>query len=106
MIMIQWGFHVWKKFRLPLNNFAYEKASFTCCTVVKLAFYFYQMFLQLAQVLPTYFEESRKQTSEVWGKDLRIEQGERVKIVAPSGSGKTSLMHFIYGIRHEYSGQV
>ena len=27
-------------------------------------------------------------------------------IVAPSGSGKTSLMHFIYGLRKDYSGSI
>jgi ABC-type lipoprotein export system ATPase subunit len=64
------------------------------------------MFLALKQLLPSYFDESKKQTSEIWGKDLRFDKGEYIKIVAPSGSGKTSLMHFIYGIRHEYKGAV
>lgn len=35
-----------------------------------------------------------------------FEAGEFVKIVAPSGSGKTSLMHFLYGLRHDYNGTV
>lgn len=64
------------------------------------------MYLQIQQLLPLYFEESRKQSSEIWGKDLQFEEGEFIKIVAPSGSGKTSLMHFLYGIRHDYSGTV
>jgi ABC-type lipoprotein export system ATPase subunit len=64
------------------------------------------MYLQLGRLLPTYFEESRKETSEIWGKELRFDEGERIKIVAPSGSGKTSLMHFMYGIRKEYAGEV
>src|SRR5689334_5351417 len=64
------------------------------------------MYLHLQNLLPFYFEESRKQTSEVWGKDLRFEKGEFVKIIAPSGSGKTSLTHFVYGTRKEYSGTV
>ena len=29
-----------------------------------------------------------------------------VKIVAPSGSGKTSLMHFLYGLRNDYNGNI
>ena len=29
-----------------------------------------------------------------------------VKIVAPSGSGKTSLMHFLYGLRNDYTGNI
>ncbi len=64
------------------------------------------MYLQLQNLLPLYFDESRKQTSEIWGKNFRFEKGEFIKIVAPSGSGKTSLMHFMYGIRHDYSGNI
>jgi len=64
------------------------------------------MHLQLQNLLPLYFDESRKQTSEIWGKDLRFENGEYIKIVAPSGSGKTSLMHFLYGVRKDYSGTI
>lgn len=64
------------------------------------------MHLQVQNLLPVYFDESRKQTSEIWGKELRFENGEFVKIVAPSGSGKTSLMHFLYGVRTDYSGTI
>lgn len=64
------------------------------------------MRLQLRNLLPTYFPENRKATSEIWGKDLLFEKGDLVKIIAPSGSGKSSLMHFLYGIRNEYEGSV
>jgi putative ABC transport system ATP-binding protein len=64
------------------------------------------MFLHLNNLLPTYFEEERKQTSEIWGKDLHFEKAEYIKIVAPSGSGKTSLMSFLYGIRNDYNGAI
>jgi ABC-type lipoprotein export system ATPase subunit len=64
------------------------------------------MKLGLKQLLPTYFPESRKNNSEVWGRDLVFEAGDFVKIVAPSGSGKTSLVHFIYGMRNDYTGTV
>lgn len=71
---------------------------------VTAAFSFMQ--LQLNNLLPTYFPETRKQTSEVWGKDLSFQAGDMVKIVAPSGSGKTSLMHFLYGLRNDYTGTI
>lgn len=64
------------------------------------------MLLELKQLLPVYFDQSRALTSEVWGKDLTFHKGELVKIVAPSGSGKTSLIHFLYGMRHEYQGTI
>lgn len=64
------------------------------------------MKISIQDLLPTYFPETRKQTSEVWGKNLIFETGEMVKIVAPSGSGKTSLIHFLYGLRADYTGSI
>jgi len=64
------------------------------------------MILQIQQILPTYFDADKTQPSEVWGKNLQFKKGELIKIVAPSGSGKTSLMHFLYGMRHDYTGTI
>jgi len=64
------------------------------------------MVLKINDLLPVYFEEDRKNSSEIWGKNLQFDKGEMIKIVAPSGSGKTSLMHFLYGMRKEYKGSI
>jgi putative ABC transport system ATP-binding protein len=64
------------------------------------------MQLHIDQLLPSYFEEERKASSEIWGKSLQFDPGALIKIVAPSGSGKTSLMHFLYGLRQEYTGTI
>ena len=63
------------------------------------------MNLTLQQLYPSYFENNGK-SSEVWKQEILITQGEYIKIVAPSGSGKTSLIHFLYGMRDDYSGSV
>jgi ABC-type lipoprotein export system ATPase subunit len=64
------------------------------------------MQLRIQQLLPVYFDEIRKNNSDIWGKDLIFSKGEMIKIVAPSGSGKTSLMHFLYGMRQDYNGSI
>src|SRR3954469_18278841 len=64
------------------------------------------MYLQLRDLLPSYFDESKKRTSELWGKAAHFWKEQFIKIVAPSGSGKTSLMHFLYGMRSEYNGSI
>lgn len=68
--------------------------------------FLYIMDLRIQHLLPLYFEENRKDSSGIWGKDLVFTKGEMIKIVAPSGSGKTSLMHFLYGMRNEYKGSI
>lgn len=62
------------------------------------------MQILLQEVIPTYFEEEQIAGSEIWGKNITFNKGEHVHIVAPSGSGKTSLIHFIYGLRKDYDG--
>ncbi|MBS1919182.1 MAG: ATP-binding cassette domain-containing protein [Bacteroidetes bacterium] len=64
------------------------------------------MQLDIRNVLPLYFEENKNQNSDVWGKKLVFNKGEFIKIIAPSGSGKTSFIHFIYGIRKDFSGDI
>jgi putative ABC transport system ATP-binding protein len=64
------------------------------------------MVLQIQQLLPRYFTTSQASKSEIWLQNLVIEKGDLVEIVAPSGSGKTSLVHFLYGIRSDYGGSI
>jgi ABC-type lipoprotein export system ATPase subunit len=64
------------------------------------------MQINLQEVLPDYIEKEDITSSQIWGKKISIEKGEHLHIVAPSGSGKTSLMHFIYGLRKDYAGAI
>lgn len=62
------------------------------------------MQLILKKLLPKFIPDTRR--SEVWSNEIVISKGEHIHIVAPSGSGKSSLIHFIYGIRNDYGGSV
>ncbi|HEY8689976.1 MAG TPA: ATP-binding cassette domain-containing protein [Chitinophagaceae bacterium] len=64
------------------------------------------MQILLQEIVPTYFETQQINGSEIWGKSITFTKGENVHIVAPSGSGKTSLIHFIYGLRKDYDGTI
>lgn len=64
------------------------------------------MEILLKQVIPSYFSADQGNGSDIWNNELCFKKGERIHIVAPSGSGKTSLMHFLYGLRNEYRGEI
>src|SRR5574338_168829 len=64
------------------------------------------MQIQLRNVKPDYIEIEKRTGSQIWEQNLTIKKGEHLHIVAPSGSGKTSLIHFIYGLRKDYSGNI
>ena len=64
------------------------------------------MQILLQEIIPTYFESQQINGSEIWGKNITFTKGEHVHIVAPSGSGKTSLIHFLYGLRKDYDGTI
>ena len=63
-----------------------------------------QIFLQ--QVVPVFLEESKTASSQLWNQTLSFTKGEHIHIIAPSGSGKTSFIHFLYGLRKDYTGKI
>lgn len=64
------------------------------------------MKIELRNVTPDNIEKEKWKTSQIWEKSITINKGEHLHIVAPSGTGKTSLIHFIYGLRKDYGGSV
>jgi len=64
------------------------------------------MQLTLENIVPGFLEKEKIETSEVWKKKLEVLQGEKLQVVAASGRGKTSLVHFLYGLRNDYSGVI
>jgi ABC-type lipoprotein export system ATPase subunit len=64
------------------------------------------MQISLQQVAPTFIEAEKISSSQLWDHDILFHTGEKIQIVAPSGSGKTSLIHFLYGMRKDYRGSI
>jgi putative ABC transport system ATP-binding protein len=64
------------------------------------------MQIQLQQPVPTFIEAEKIAHSEIWNKNVVFNPGEKIQIVAPSGSGKTSLIHFLYGLRKDFNGSI
>jgi putative ABC transport system ATP-binding protein len=62
--------------------------------------------INLDNVIPDFLEKEKIEQSEIWGKTISIKKGQKLQIVSPSGSGKTSLIHFMYGLRKDYSGKI
>ena len=63
-----------------------------------------QIFLD--NVAPGFLQADQYAASEIWNKKIHFKKGDNVQIVAPSGTGKTSLIHFIYGLRKDYTGTI
>jgi len=44
--------------------------------------------------------------SGIWKQDRTFDKGQYVFVQAPSGTGKTTLVHTLYGLRNDYEGDV
>jgi ABC-type lipoprotein export system ATPase subunit len=65
------------------------------------------MTIELDHIIPTPLKDRFLQrTSDVWNKRIHFSQGEFIKIKAPSGTGKTTLVHLLYKLRHDYEGNI
>jgi ABC-type lipoprotein export system ATPase subunit len=64
------------------------------------------MVIQLKNIVPNFLEKQKIERSGIWQHEHSFCKGEKIQIIAPSGSGKTSLIHFLYGIRKEFTGEI
>jgi len=65
------------------------------------------MQLQLQNIIPIPLKDKLLQrNSDVWNKTLQCNAGDFIKIKAPSGTGKTTLVHIIYKLRKDFEGAV
>ena len=70
------------------------------------AFFYPFMQIELQNIVPVFFEETQAVQSQVWRQKLSFSGRENIHIIAPSGSGKTSLIHFLYGLSSQYKGEI
>ena len=63
--------------------------------------------ISLKNVIPNPLRDKLTQRpSQIWNTEVRLPQGEWIKIKAPSGSGKTTLVHILYKLRSDFKGEV
>lgn len=63
--------------------------------------------ITLKNLLPHPLKESgTNPNTEIWNKDLSFEKGNKYLVIAPSGKGKSTLLHCIYGLRKDFDGTV
>ena len=62
--------------------------------------------LSLKHTLPNIFSEADISASEIWLKDNSFVKGQYYLIAAASGTGKSSLLSYIFGERTDYAGDI
>jgi len=64
------------------------------------------MTVSLQQVIPHPIKENYQTKSDVWLKDVQFQKGQKYLITAPSGKGKSTFIHAIYGLRKDFDGTI
>jgi putative ABC transport system ATP-binding protein len=65
------------------------------------------MKLTLEQLIPYSIKDKIKTgSSAIWNQLVSFDQGDFIKIEAPSGTGKTTLTHLLYKVRTDYTGGI
>jgi ABC-type lipoprotein export system ATPase subunit len=63
------------------------------------------MQLRLQHLIPIPLgEKIRSGTSDIWNRQLQLDTRDIVFVQAASGKGKTTLLHILYGLRTDFSG--
>lgn len=65
------------------------------------------MQITLQKVVPIPLKDKlNNRGSDIWNKEIIFKQTEWIKIKAPSGTGKTTLTHFLYKLRLDFEGNI
>lgn len=60
--------------------------------------------ITLNKIKPAPLSEASIQISQMWDKECHFKKGKYYLVKAPSGTGKTTLIHLLYGMRNDYQG--
>lgn len=61
----------------------------------------------LEDILPNPLKEQKRgHESDIWETTCHLEKGKKYLITAPSGKGKSTFLHILYGLRKDFSGTV
>lgn len=64
------------------------------------------MEISIANLAPSYLPACVAQNSRVWGQDLVFETPKKYLIRSASGRGKSSFLHLLFGLHHDYKGDI
>jgi putative ABC transport system ATP-binding protein len=64
------------------------------------------MIINLNQVCPLPMQETHFESHSAWKNRVEINTKENTLVIAPSGTGKTSLLAFLFGMRWDFSGEI
>ncbi|MBC8048470.1 MAG: ATP-binding cassette domain-containing protein [Fimbriimonadaceae bacterium] len=62
------------------------------------------MQIHLQHIIPQPLAEKDLSVSDIWNKEITFKAGEHIHVHAPSGIGKSTLIHILYGLRKDYEG--
>ena len=63
------------------------------------------MLIELDKLVPHPLPDRIVESSAFWSNELKIEPHSKVLFSAQSGMGKSTLLHILYGLRKDYSGE-
>lgn len=64
------------------------------------------MIIKLENIIPFTLRDKLNPRTEIWGKTVSLNSGDFNLIKAVSGSGKSTFIDILYGIRKDYSGDL
>lgn len=64
------------------------------------------MKFRLENVIPVPLKDTPLSENSLWKKDIEVDCSAITVAEAPSGTGKTTLLSILYGVRHDYEGKV